>query len=194
MMKKYICPLLASLFMMGVLVSCGDSPEQSSEIQSQENDNDSNLQSSTQQGTSSSIPPKAVATLNETATLPSFKINALEILTTFGDPFFIKKEDPVLYVCVQCTIENISSQTQPFSSYAQIHATIDGVDVKYAPTAVVFLGDGSAGTLDGKPAPGEKITGWYCANAREGAKSITLTFRDNLLSDKVASLTADIPK
>ena len=129
--------------------------------------------------------------LSETAEGNVFKVDAKKIRATYGEPMLVDKADPVLYVGVQVEITNISSEEQVISSIMMTKVEVDGTEMTPALTACIFMEEDGK-TVDAELAPGASVTGWICADAREGAKKIGISVSDGMVSGELVSIETDI--
>ena len=120
--------------------------------------------------------------LNETAVFEDLKITATEIKETSGESFFEPEEGNV-FVGINFTIENISSETQTISSLLLFEAYADDIKCDYSFTAACAFDNG---TLDGELAAGKKMVGWYAVEVPRDWSNIEIEGKSSWLSDNSA--------
>ncbi|MBY0755499.1 DUF4352 domain-containing protein [Clostridium sardiniense] len=114
--------------------------------------------------------------IGDTIEVKDFKIKVNKISVDNGGKI-IKPEDGNEFVKVDVTVENISSEEKTVSSILMFKVVDkDGRECKQAIT------ENQNGQLDGKVAPGRKITGEYAVQAPKGEKGLELQFDSSLLS------------
>ena len=168
-MRKLVCMGL-SLIMLFLLSACMES-EPTKEINS-----DSQI-SSESKGTS-----EDTFVLNETAVFEELKITATEIKETTGKDFF-EPEEGAVFVGVNFTIENISSETQAISSLLLFEAYADDIKCDYSFNAACAFDEG---TLDGELAAGKKMVGWYAVEVPADWSTIEFDVASSWLSSNSA--------
>ena len=121
--------------------------------------------------------------LNETAVFDNLKITATKIEESSGKNYFEPKEGNV-FVGVNFTIENISSEVQTISSLLLFEAYADDIKCDYSISAVCAF-DNS--TLDGDLAAGRKMVGWYAVEVPKEWKGIEFEVKSSWLSNSSAT-------
>ncbi|MGG7077403.1 DUF4352 domain-containing protein [Clostridium sardiniense] len=114
--------------------------------------------------------------VGDTIEVKDFKIKVNKVSSDNGGKI-IKPEDGNEFIKVDVTVENISSEEKTVSSILMFKVVDkDGRECKQAIT------ENQNGQLDGKVAPGRKITGEYAVQAPKGEKGLELQFDSSLLS------------
>lgn len=108
--------------------------------------------------------------------LKDYKITVNKIRTTAGTEFDMPKDGNEFFY-VDCTVENISSDTQTISSMAMFKVE-DKDGRSYDET---FVQD-SDGQLDGDLAAGRKMSGEYVVEVPKGKKGLDLVFDSSLFT------------
>lgn len=123
--------------------------------------------------------------VGDTAVFGRIKVTANEIKTAYGDDFFTPQNGNI-YVGVNFTIENTSDTDVSISSLLLFDAYVDDSKCEYSFSAMSAF-DASNNTLDGKLAPGKKMTGWYCVEIPENWTELELQVLQNWLSSSDSS-------
>ncbi|GAA0069682.1 DUF4352 domain-containing protein [Clostridium sardiniense] len=114
--------------------------------------------------------------VGDTIQTKDFKIKVNKITTSNGSEF-VKPQKGNEFVKVDVTVENTSKEEQAVSSVMMFKVVDkDGRSCNQAIT------ENQKGQLDGKVAPGRKITGEYIVEAPKGEKGLELQFDSSLLS------------
>ncbi len=163
-MKKLLC-LVVSFIMLLSLTSCMET-EPTKEI------NGATQESASEQTFS----------LAETAVFETLKITATELKESSGTDFF-KPDAGNIFVGINFTIENISSEEQAISSLLLFEAYADDIKCDYSINAACAFNEG---TLDGALAAGKKMVGWYAIEVPADWKNIELNVEPSLLSNSSA--------
>ena len=122
--------------------------------------------------------------LNEPAEFKDLKFTATEIAQSTGNTIFSPEEGKV-FIGINFTIENTSSEEQALSSILLFDAYCDDVKLEYSISAASAFG----GTLDGTLSAGKKMVGYYAVEVPTNWNTIELDVKANLLSSKSAKFT-----
>ncbi len=115
--------------------------------------------------------------VGDTIQTKDFKIRVNKVTTSNGSEY-VKPEKGNEFVKVDITVENISKEEQNISSVLMFKVVDkDGRSCEQAIT------DNQKGQLDGKVAPGRKMTGEYIVQAPKGQKGLELQFDSSLISN-----------
>lgn len=168
-MKRMLVSVLSFVLMLLTLCSCGfDANKPSKEVGA-----------STQNSKTES--KEEIFSLNETAVFSDLKFTATEIKESNGETWFAPETGNV-FVGVNFTIENISSEEQDISSILLFEVYADDVKCDYSFTAAAAFGD----TLDGSIAPGKKMVGWYAVEVPKEWKNMEVHVSSDWLSNNPA--------
>ena len=126
-------------------------------------------------------PQKETFGLNEAAVFKDLKFTATALEESRGADFF-EPESGNVFVGVQFTIENISSEEQSVSSLLLFDGYVDDIKCSYSLSAGMAFGD----SLDGSLAPGKKLVGYYALEVPEGWQKLELDVQSNWLSSNSA--------
>ncbi|UYC93795.1 DUF4352 domain-containing protein [Clostridium perfringens] len=162
-MKKGLVVLLSAMVISGVLVGCGsDTPKKvEDQNQKQEQQQESKVET---------------FKVGDTIQTKDFKITVNKVETSEGGEF-VKPKDGNEFIKADITIENISKEEQNVSS--MIMFKVVDKDGRSYNQAIV---EDQNGQLDGKVAPGRKMTGEYVVEVPKGATGLQLEFDSSLLN------------
>ncbi len=202
--KKWWFWLIVVIVILGILGSSGsdDNAEETPVTTNTNvaNTNDPNETSSTPDETPNETPDEtpdepepteSTLTVGDSVELEDFKVTLLDAKSSQGTDFF-KPEDGKVFVGLQLEVENISDESQSFSSVLHLDTYVDGVKQDFSVTASATFSDG---VLDGEVSPGRKLIGWSAVEVPVDSQEIEIELKDNWLSskNKVVFKTA-IPK
>ncbi|EDS79098.1 DUF4352 domain-containing protein [Clostridium perfringens] len=162
-MKKGLVVLLSAMVISGALVGCGSDTPKKVEGQKQEQ----------QQEQQSKVETFKVG---DTIQTKDFKITVNKVETSEGGEF-VKPKDGNEFIKADITIENTSKEEQNVSS--MIMFKVVDKDGRSYNQAIV---EDQNGQLDGKVAPGRKMTGEYVVEVPKGATGLQLEFDSSLLT------------
>lgn len=162
-MKKGLVVLLSAMVISGALVGCGsDTPKKvEDQNQKQEQQQESKVET---------------FKVGDTIQTKDFKITVNKVKTSEGGEF-VKPKDGNEFIKADITIENISKEEQNVSS--MIMFKVVDKDGRSYNQAIV---EDQNGQLDGKVAPGRKMTGEYVVEVPKGATGLQLEFDSSLLT------------
>ncbi|HAT4156624.1 Telomeric repeat-binding factor 2 [Clostridium perfringens] len=162
-MKKGLVVLLSAIVISGALVGCGsDTPKKvEDQNQKQEQQQESKVET---------------FKVGDTIQTKDFKITVNKVETSEGGEF-VKPKDSNEFIKVDITIENTSKEEQNVSS--MIMFKVVDKDGRSYNQAIV---EDQNGQLDGKVAPGRKMTGEYVVEVPKGATGLQLEFDSSLLT------------
>ena len=162
-MKKGLVVLLSAMVISGALVGCGsDTPKKvEDQNQKQEQQQESKVET---------------FKVGDTIQTKDFKITVNKVETSEGGEF-VKPKDGNEFIKVDITIENTSKEEQNISSMLMFKVV--DKDGRSCNQAIV---DNQKGQLDGKVAPGRKMTGEYVVEVPKGATGLQLEFDSSLLT------------
>ena len=162
-MKKGLVVLLSAIVISGALVGCGsDTPKKvEDQNQKQEQQQESKVET---------------FKVGDTIQTKDFKITVNKVETSEGGEF-VKPKDGNEFIKVDITIENTSKEEQNISS--MIMFKVVDKDGRSYNQAIV---EDQNGQLDGKVAPGRKMTGEYVVEVPKGATGLQLEFDSSLLN------------
>ena len=162
-MKKGLVVLLSAIVISGALVGCGsDTPKKvEDQNQKQEQQQESKVET---------------FKVGDTIQTKDFKITVNKVETSEGGEF-VKPKDGNEFIKVDITIENTSKEEQNISSMLMFKVV--DKDGRSCNQAIV---DNQKGQLDGKVAPGRKMTGEYVVEVPKGATGLQLEFDSSLLT------------
>ncbi|EJT5912973.1 TPA: DUF4352 domain-containing protein [Clostridium perfringens] len=162
-MKKGLVVLLSAIVISGALVGCGsDTPKKvEDQNQKQEQQQESKVET---------------FKVGDTIQTKDFKITVNKVETSEGGEF-VKPKDGNEFIKADITIENTSKEEQNVSS--MIMFKVVDKDGRSYNQAIV---EDQNGQLDGKVAPGRKMTGEYVVEVPKGATGLQLEFDSSLLN------------
>lgn len=162
-MKKGLVVLLSAIVISGALVGCGsDTPKKvEDQNQKQEQQQESKVET---------------FKVGDTIQTKDFKITVNKVETAEGGEF-VKPKDGNEFIKADITIENTSKEEQNVSS--MIMFKVVDKDGRSYNQAIV---EDQNGQLDGKVAPGRKMTGEYVVEVPKGATGLQLEFDSSLLN------------
>ncbi|MBO3333490.1 DUF4352 domain-containing protein [Clostridium perfringens] len=162
-MKKGLVVLLSAIVISGALVGCGsDTPKKvEDQNQKQEQQQESKVET---------------FKVGDTIQTKDFKITVNKVETSEGGEF-VKPKDGNEFIKADITIENTSKEEQNVSS--MIMFKVVDKDGRSYNQAIV---EDQNGQLDGKVAPGRKMTGEYVVEVPKGATGLQLEFDSSLLT------------
>lgn len=162
-MKKGLVVLLSAMVISGALVGCGsDTPKKvEDQNQKQEQQQESKVET---------------FKVGDTIQTKDFKITVNKVETSEGGEF-VKPKDGNEFIKADITIENISKEEQNVSS--MIMFKVVDKDGRSYNQAIV---EDQNGQLDGKVAPGRKMTGEYVVEVPKEATGLQLEFDSSLLT------------
>lgn len=162
-MKKGLVVLLSAMVISGALVGCGsDTPKKvEDQNQKQEQQQESKVET---------------FKVGDTIQTKDFKITVNKVETSEGGEF-VKPKDGNEFIKADITIENTSKEEQNVSS--MIMFKVVDKDGRSYNQAIV---EDQNGQLDGKVAPGRKMTGEYVVEVPKGATGLQLEFDSSLLN------------
>ncbi|MBO3312873.1 DUF4352 domain-containing protein [Clostridium perfringens] len=157
-MKKGLVVLLSAMVISGALVGCGSDTPKKVEGQEQQEQQVETFK------------------VGDTIQTKDFKITVNKVETSEGGEF-VKPKDGNEFIKVDITIENTSKEEQNVSS--MIMFKVVDKDGRSYNQAIV---EDQNGQLDGKVAPGRKMTGEYVVEVPKGATGLQLEFDSSLLT------------
>lgn len=159
-MKKGLVVLLSAIVISSAFIGCGSDTPKKVEGQKQEQQE------------------QQVETfkVGDTIQTKDFKITVNKVETSEGGEF-VKPKDGNEFIKVDITIENTSKEEQNVSS--MIMFKVVDKDGRSYNQAIV---EDQNGQLDGKVAPGRKMTGEYVVEVPKGATGLQLEFDSSLLT------------
>ncbi|EHK2355252.1 DUF4352 domain-containing protein [Clostridium perfringens] len=159
-MKKGLVVLLSAMVISSAFIGCGSDTPKKVEGQKQEQQE------------------QQVETfkVGDTIQTKDFKITVNKVETSEGGEF-VKPKDGNEFIKVDITIENTSKEEQNVSS--MIMFKVVDKDGRSYNQAIV---EDQNGQLDGKVAPGRKMTGEYVVEVPKGATGLQLEFDSSLLT------------
>lgn len=162
-MKKGLVVLLSAMVISGALAGCGsDTPKKvEDQNQKQEQQQESKVET---------------FKVGDTIQTKDFKITVNKVETSEGGEF-VKPKDGNEFIKADITIENTSKEEQNVSS--MIMFKVVDKDGRSYNQAIV---EDQNGQLDGKVAPGRKMTGEYVVEVPKGATGLQLEFDSSLLT------------
>ncbi|MGM8297278.1 DUF4352 domain-containing protein [Clostridium perfringens] len=162
-MKRGLVVLLSAIVISGALVGCGsDTPKKvEDQNQKQEQQQESKVET---------------FKVGDTIQTKDFKITVNKVETSEGGEF-VKPKDGNEFIKADITIENTSKEEQNVSS--MIMFKVVDKDGRSYNQAIV---EDQNGQLDGKVAPGRKMTGEYVVEVPKGATGLQLEFDSSLLN------------
>ncbi len=128
---------------------------------------------------------KTTFAVGETAVFDDMKITATELKESSGEGFF-KPENGNVFIGINFTIENTSSEDISISSLMLFDAYIDNIKCEYSFNALCAFDEG---TLDGDVSPGKKLVGWYAVEVPADWTELELQFKNEWLDDSNESAT-----
>jgi len=145
--------------------------------------------------TADSSPASAAAqektfALKETAVFASIKVTANQVKRSAGSEY-MKPASGKVFVGVEFTIENVSTEDQSISSILLFEAYADDSKCEYSFSAGMAF---TEGTLDGSLSPGKKMTGYYAVEVSTDAKKLELEVKSSWLNASKATFAIDIPQ
>ncbi|NGT03890.1 DUF4352 domain-containing protein [Clostridium perfringens] len=159
-MKKGLVVLLSAMVISSAFIGCGSDTPKKVEGQKQEQQE------------------QQVETfkVGDTIQTKDFKITVNKVETSEGGEF-VKPKDGNEFIKVDITIENTSKEEQNVSS--MIMFKVVDKDGRSYNQAIV---EDQNGQLDGKVAPGRKMTGEYVVEVPKGDTGLQLEFDSSLLN------------
>lgn len=127
----------------------------------------------------SSTPKAKTFKVGDVVELKNYKVTVNKVYEVAGDEY-TKPKDGNVFLAVDCTVENISKESQSISSIMMFKVVDkDGRQCEYSITGVTAA---KAGQLDGEVGAGRKITGAYVIEVPKGQTGLELEFDGSLLS------------
>ncbi|ELC8400432.1 DUF4352 domain-containing protein [Clostridium perfringens] len=157
-MKKGLVVLLSAMVISSAFIGCGSDTPKKVEGQEQQEQQVETFK------------------VGDTIQTKDFKITVNKVETSEGGEF-VKPKDGNEFIKVDITIENTSKEEQNVSS--MIMFKVVDKDGRSYNQAIV---EDQNGQLDGKVAPGRKMTGEYVVEVPKGATGLQLEFDSSLLT------------
>lgn len=139
--------------------------------------NNTNASTSSTESAKKSNEPQ-IFNVGDKIQLKDFNVTINSIRTDYGNEYF-KPKDGNEYFYVDCTVENISNETQTLSSMLMFD--IRDSDGRRCNQAISVTANGQ---LDGTMSVGQKITGEYAVEIPSGKTGMQLMFNSSFLNSE----------